>query len=71
MTGYDLLLVKCSAKCRFSQVLDFLSRLNENPYLVGIEEFKIKKTDPKKPQELELNLTVSTFAAQPQKGGGS
>lgn len=71
MTGYDLLLVKCSAKCRFSQVLDFLSRLNENPYLVGIEEFKIKKTNPKKPQELELDLTVSTFAAQPKKGGGS
>jgi len=71
MTGYDLLLVKCSAKCRFSQVLDFLSRLNENPYLIGIEEFKIKKADPKKPQELELDLTVSTFAVQPQKGGGS
>lgn len=68
MTGYDLLLVKCSAKCKFSQVLDFLSRLNENPYLIGIEEFKIKKADPKKPQELELDLTVSTFA---KKRGGS
>jgi len=71
LTGYNLLLVKCSAKCRFSQVLDLLSRLNENPYLVGIEEFKIKKADPKKPQDLELNLTVSTFVSQTKKGGGS
>ena len=69
--GYNLLLVKCNAKCRFSQVLDLLSRLNENPYLVGIEEFKIKKVDPKKPEELELDLTVSTFASQTKKGGGS
>lgn len=70
-TGYDLLLVKCNAKCTFSQVLDFLAKLNENPYLVGIEEFRIKKGDQKKPQELELDLTVSTFARQTKKGGGS
>lgn len=69
--GYNLLLIKCSAKCSFSQMLDLLSRLNENPYLVGIEEFRIKKVDPKKPQELELDLTVSTLASQTKKGGGS
>ena len=68
--GYNLLLVKCNATCRFSQVLDFLTRLNENPYLVGIEEFKIK-VDPKKRQEVELDLTVSTFAKLAKKGGGS
>jgi len=34
--------------------------LNENPYLVGIEQFEISG-DPKKPQEFELNITVSTF----------
>lgn len=68
--GYDLLLVKCSATCRFSQVLDFLASLNENPYLVGIEEFKIK-VDPKKRQEVEMDLTVSTFAKLTKKGGGS
>lgn len=60
-SGYKLLLVKCNATCQFSQVLDFLARLNENPYLVGIEELKIK-CDPKKQGEVELNLTVSTFA---------
>ncbi|MFC1635901.1 hypothetical protein ACFL5Z_13765 [Planctomycetota bacterium] len=68
---YNLLLVKCSAKCRFSQVLDFIARLNENPYLVGIEEFKIKKSDPKKPQDVEFDLTVSTFVSLSKKGGGS
>ena len=58
--GYKLLLVKCNATCQFVQVLDFLSRLNENPYLVGIEELKIK-CNPKKRGEVELDLTVSTF----------
>jgi len=62
-SGYKLLLVKCNATCRFTQVLDFLAGLNENPYLVGIEEFKIK-CDPKKRGEVELNFTVSTFAKQ-------
>ena len=59
--GYKLLLVKCNATCQFVQVLDFLARLNENPYLVGIEELKIK-CDPKKQGEVALDLTVSTFA---------
>ncbi len=59
--GYQLMRLKCSAKCRFTQVLDLLAGLNENPYLVGIEEFRIR-CDPKKPQEVELDLTVSTFA---------
>jgi len=59
--GYKLLLVKCNATCRFSQALDFMARLNENPYLVGIEEFRIK-VDPKKREDVELDFTVSTFA---------
>jgi len=58
---YKLLLVKCNATCRFSQALDFLARLNENPYLVGIEEFRIK-VDPKRREDVELDFTVSTFA---------
>lgn len=59
--GYKLLLVKCTATCRFSQVLDFLARLNENPYLAGIEEFRLK-VDPKKREDVELDFTVSTYA---------
>ena len=57
--GYRLLNVQCTAKCKFTQVLDLLARLNENPYLVGVEEFKIK-CNKSKPQEVDLNLTVST-----------
>jgi len=60
-SGYKLLLVKCNATCQFVQVLDFLARLNENPYMVGIEELKIK-CDPKKRGEVVMDLTVSTFA---------
>ncbi len=63
-SGYKLLSLKCSAKCRFTQVLDLLAILKENPYLVGIEEMRIQ-CDAKKPapqrQDVELNLTVSTF----------
>ncbi len=70
LTGYKSLFLVCKAKCRFSQALDLLARLNENPYLVGIEEFKIK-IDPKKRSEVELNLTVSTFTKAPDKGGKS
>ncbi|UCG55819.1 MAG: hypothetical protein JSU70_13220 [Phycisphaerales bacterium] len=61
---YRLLRMKCTGKGRFGQVLDLLANLKENPYLVGIEEMKIQ-CDPKKPQdqrqEVELELTVSTF----------
>jgi hypothetical protein len=61
MAGYKLLLVKCSATCQFTQVLDFLSQLNENPYLVGIEDLKIK-CDPKKQGQVDLDFTASTLA---------
>ncbi|MHC4160489.1 MAG: hypothetical protein ACYSSO_15605 [Planctomycetota bacterium] len=58
--GYELLRLKCSAKCKFAQALDLLANLKENPYLVGIEEFKIE-CDQKKRQDVKLDITVSTF----------
>ncbi len=58
--GYRLLRMKCSAKCRFTQVLDLLASLKENPYLVGVEELRMR-IDKKKPQDVDLDLTVSTF----------
>jgi hypothetical protein len=58
--GYKLVRLKCSAKCRLTQLLDLLAALNENPYLVGIEELRLR-CDPQKPQEVEMDLTVSTF----------
>ena len=60
VAGYKLLRLKCSAKCRFGQALDLLANLKENPYLVGIEEFKIE-CDQKKRQDVKLDITVSTF----------
>jgi hypothetical protein len=58
--GYQLLRMKCSATCRFTQALDLLANLKDNPYLVGVEELRIK-IDKKKPQEVDMDLTVSTF----------
>jgi hypothetical protein len=60
VAGYKLLDLKCSAKCEFTKVLDLLANLKDNPYLVGIEELRIR-CDAKKPQEVEMDLTVSTF----------
>jgi len=58
--GYKPLRLKSTGKAKFGQVLDLLANLKDNPYLVGIEEMRIQ-CDPKKRQEVELELTVSTF----------
>ena len=58
--GYQLLRMKCSATCRLTQALHFLANLKDNPYLVGIEELRLR-VDQKKPQEVAMDLTVSTF----------
>lgn len=60
MGSYKMLRLECSAKCKFSQLMDFLSRLNENPYLVGVEELRIR-CDKKNPQDVDIDLTVSTL----------
>jgi len=58
--GYKLLRMKCSGKCRFTQVLDLLANLKDNPYLVGVEELRIR-CDKKNTQQVDMDLTVSTF----------
>jgi len=63
---YKVLKIKCKGKCKFDQLLDFLSNLKENPYLVGIEELRFQcdtKEPPekRKDKEIEIDLTVSTF----------
>jgi len=66
--AYRVLLVKCKGKCKFEQLLDFLAVLNENPYLVGIEELRVQcdmKEPPDKRKEIEIDLTVSTFVSPP------
>ena len=65
---YRVVLIKCRGKCQFNQLLDFLATLNENPYLVGIEELRIKcdtKQPPDKRKDIEMDLTVSTFVKSP------
>jgi hypothetical protein len=65
---YRVLLIKCKGKCTFDQLLNFLATLNENPYLVGIEELRFKcdtKQPPDKRKEIEVDLTVSTFVKSP------
>ncbi len=58
--GYKLLRMKCSSKCRLTQVLDLLANLKDNPYLVSIEELRIR-CDKKNSQQVDMDLTVSTF----------
>lgn len=58
--GYRTTRLECSAKCNLGQLLDFLARLNENPYLLAVEEMRIR-TDKKKPQDVEVDLTFSTL----------
>jgi len=58
--GYELLRMKCNAQCNFGQVLQLLANLKDNPYLVGIEEMRIKK-DTRNQQQFDLDLTVSTL----------
>ena len=59
-TGYKLLALKTRGECEFEKMLDLLTNLNENPYLVGIEEIRME-CDPKKRQKFKIDLTVSTF----------
>jgi len=59
--GYKILRLRCRCKGNFGQMLDLLADLNKNPYLVGIEEFRIRCNEKKRDQ-IELDLTVSTFA---------
>ncbi len=58
---YKLLRIKCTARCRFAQAMDLLAALPENPYLVAVEELRIR-VDAKNRQEVDMDLVVSTFA---------
>jgi len=65
-TPYRVLKIKCKAKCKFDQLLDFLAGLKENPYLVGVEELQVR-CDTKEPPEkrkdkdVDVDLVVSTL----------
>ncbi|MHC4387449.1 MAG: hypothetical protein ACYSX1_02460 [Planctomycetota bacterium] len=57
---YRLMGLQTRGKCGFEQMLDLFTKLNENPYLVGMEEMRME-CDPKNRREFKLDLTVSTF----------
>jgi hypothetical protein len=62
---YDLLRLKCSAQCSIEQIFNLLADLKNNPYLVGVEEMRIKK-DARNQRQFDFDLTVSTLAQRDQ-----
>ena len=66
---YKVLRIRCRGKCKFEQLLDFLATLQENPYLIGIEELRLD-CDAKQPadkrKDVDVDLTVSTFVQSPR-----
>lgn len=65
---YDVMRVKCAGKCKLTQLMDFLAATPENPYLVGIEELRIRcdtKKPPEQRKDVEIDLVVSTFVKRP------
>jgi hypothetical protein len=57
--GLKVLKLTCKTKCKFDQVLNLLANLNDNPYMIGIEQLRLQ-CDEKKRQDLEMTLTIST-----------
>jgi hypothetical protein len=55
-----LLRLRCQGKGKYDQILKLMAELEKNPYLVSVEEIKIA-CDPKKREEMTLDMTVSTF----------
>ncbi len=58
--GYRVMRIKCGGNCKLEQIFDFIATLEENPYLVSVEEFRLK-CDEKNRENIEFDLTVSTF----------
>lgn len=65
--GLKLLTLEVKGKGDFGQLLDFLANLNENPYLVSIEEFRAQ-CNKKNRQEITAMLKISTYAKVGLKG---
>jgi hypothetical protein len=59
-SGYKSLRLQCRGKGKFAQVLDLLAGLNDNPYLVGVEELQLK-CNQKDRDQMDIVLTISTF----------
>lgn len=63
LPGYGTLKLKTSGTCRFDQILDLLSALKSNPYLVSVEELNIE-SDAQDSRQVKFALTLSTFVTK-------
>ena len=59
--GYRTLRLQANGKCKYTQVMDLLAKLYENPYFVAVEQMSVT-ADEKKAGEVELTIVISTFA---------
>lgn len=57
-----VLQLECQGSGKLDQVLNLLAGLNENPYLLALEQFDLKCGPEKKRQEMTVSFTVSTIA---------
>lgn len=64
--GYRLLSLQCSGQADMEQILNLFANLKKNPYLVAVEEFMMKKSDPKneRSRRFDIELKVSTFVRE-------
>jgi len=60
-SGYKTLRLQSQGRCKYTQVIDLLGKLYENPFFVSVEQLTITP-NLKKPGEVEFTLVTSTFA---------
>jgi len=60
-SGFKTLRLQAQGKCKYTQVMDMLVKLCENPYFVAVEQLSIT-ADPKKAGQVDFTIVTSTFA---------
>lgn len=60
IAGYNVLKLRFTGACKYDQLLKFFVSLNENPYLVSIEDFSVNE-DPKKQGQVSFDMTLETL----------
>jgi len=58
--GFRTRSLVCKGKCSFAQAMDLQAALYENPWFVGVEEFKISSSTKNK-SIMDMTIKVSTF----------
>jgi hypothetical protein len=52
--------LRCEGKCTFTQAMDLVASLYENPWFIAIEEFKIER-NAKNRSQMDMTITISTY----------